>query len=51
MITDTAIYRNRNYRTAGDTPDTLSYPRMAEVVAGVAELVRVVAGRNSARLE
>lgn len=35
MVTDTAFYRNRNYHTAGDTPDTLDYVRMAQVVDGV----------------
>jgi Zn-dependent M28 family amino/carboxypeptidase len=35
MITDTAFYRNKNYHTVGDTPDTLDYRRMAMVVQGV----------------
>jgi Zn-dependent M28 family amino/carboxypeptidase len=35
MITDTAFYRNDRYHTAEDTPDTLDYTRMAEVVRGV----------------
>ena len=35
MITDTAYLRNPNYHTAGDTPDTLDYQRMARVVDGV----------------
>jgi len=35
MITDTAFYRNPNYHTRADTPDTLDYRRMAQVVAGV----------------
>ena len=35
MITDTAYERNPHYHTAGDTPDTLDYFRMAEVVNGV----------------
>lgn len=35
MLTDTAFYRNQNYHTASDTPDTLDYRRMAEVVRGV----------------
>jgi len=35
MITDTAFYRNERYHTAADTPDTLDYRRMAEVVEGV----------------
>ncbi len=35
MITDTAFIRNPNYHTANDTPETLDYRRMAEVVDGV----------------
>lgn len=35
MITDTAFYRNPRYHTAEDTPETLDYARMAEVVRGV----------------
>ncbi len=39
MITDTAFYRNPRYHTKGDTPETLDYRRMAEVVAGVRQAV------------
>ena len=39
MITDTAFYRNPRYHTEHDTPDTLDYRRMAEVVAGVRNAV------------
>jgi len=35
MITDTSFFRNRNYHKPTDTPDTLDYARMAEVVEGV----------------
>lgn len=35
MITDTAFYRNPNYHQPTDTPDTLDYDRMADVVTGV----------------
>ncbi len=35
MITDTAFYRNPNYHEVTDTPDTLDYERMADVVTGV----------------
>jgi hypothetical protein len=35
MITDTAFYRNPNYHQPSDTPDTLDYERMADVVTGV----------------
>lgn len=43
MVTDTAFYRNPNYHTARDTPDTLDYARMALVVRGVHEAVRTLA--------
>ena len=32
MVPDSAFYRNPNYHTASDRPDTLDYSRMAEVV-------------------
>lgn len=35
MVTDTAFYRNQRYHTPDDTPDTLDYQRMAQVVIGV----------------
>jgi Zn-dependent M28 family amino/carboxypeptidase len=35
MITDTAFYRNKNYHSRSDTPETLNYPNMSEVVDGV----------------
>ena len=43
---DTAIYRNANYHTEHDTPDTLDYRRMALVVEGVHAVVRDLAGSN-----
>jgi Peptidase family M28 len=39
MVTDTAFMRNKNYHTAGDTPETLDYRRMADVVRAVAAVV------------
>ncbi len=35
MLTDTAFYRNKNYHTEQDTPETLDYRRMALVVEGI----------------
>ena len=35
MITDTAFYRNPNYHSAGDTPETLDYGKMAELIRGL----------------
>lgn len=43
MITDTAHFRNPNYHTAADKPDTLDYDRMARVIEGVAHVVRDLA--------
>lgn len=43
MITDTAYYRNPNYHTALDTPDTLDYERMAHVVDGVKSAIYALA--------
>ncbi len=39
MITDTSFFRNPHYHQASDTPDTLDYPFLAKVTAGVAEAV------------
>ena len=39
MITDTAVYRNPNYHRAGDTPDTLDYPRLRKVAEGLQAVV------------
>jgi Zn-dependent M28 family amino/carboxypeptidase len=44
MITDTAFYRNPRYHTAGDTPETLDYKRMAQVVDGTLSAVLDLAG-------
>lgn len=35
MVTDTAFYRNPNYHSPADLPDTLDYNRMAKVVEGL----------------
>ncbi len=35
MITDTAFERNPYYHSIDDTPETLDYTRMAEVVNGI----------------
>lgn len=35
MITDTSFYRNPNYHTAKDRPETLDYKRMTMVVQGL----------------
>jgi len=43
MLTDTAFFRNANYHTPDDTPDTLDYDRMAQVVDGVLGAVDALA--------
>ncbi|HYS06760.1 MAG TPA: hypothetical protein VEW47_16390 [Candidatus Dormibacteraeota bacterium] len=44
MISDTAFYRNPKCHTIRDTPDTLDYRRMADVIRGVYAVVRDLAG-------
>lgn len=39
MITDTAPFRNPNYHTANDKPETLDYERLARVTAGLIAVV------------
>jgi Zn-dependent M28 family amino/carboxypeptidase len=45
MVTDTSFYRNPRYHTVDDRPETLDYPRMAEVVKGLHCAVQAVAWR------
>ena len=40
MITDTAMLRNSNYHTPGDTPETLDYNRMALVSRNIQRFIR-----------
>jgi Zn-dependent M28 family amino/carboxypeptidase len=44
MVTDTAPFRYPHYHQGEDTPDKLDYDRCARVIAGVAEVVRDLAG-------
>ena len=44
MITDTALFRYAPYHTRNDTPDQVTYDRMARVVAGLARMVTTLAG-------
>lgn len=46
MVTDTSWFRNHNYHTMNDTPDTLDYDRMARVAVGVTEGVASLAGET-----
>lgn len=47
MLTDTSFLRNPHYHKPSDTPETLDYPRMAQVtlgvIGGIEKLARVVA--------
>lgn len=42
MVTCTAPFRNPNYHTPGDLPDTLDYDRMARVVAGLEHVLQTM---------
>ena len=45
MVTDTSFFRNPHYHQRTDTPDTLHYPFLAAVTAGVHEAVgRLIGG-------
>ncbi len=43
MITDTAPFRNPNYHTDGDKPETLDYTRMTHVTSGLEQVIRDLA--------
>jgi Zn-dependent M28 family amino/carboxypeptidase len=45
QVTDTANFRNPHYHGPTDTPDTLDYGRLADVVAATAVTVEELAGR------
>src|SRR5262249_57857622 len=42
MVTDTSFFRNPHYHQASDRPETLDYPFLARVTAGVCEAARRV---------
>lgn len=50
MVSDTAPYRNPNYHETSDTPETLDYARMAQVVEGLSAVVETLCG-NAPLLE
>jgi Zn-dependent M28 family amino/carboxypeptidase len=49
MVTDTAPYRYPWYHTAEDTPDKISFDRLAHVVLGLEHVVHVLAGGSLQR--
>jgi Zn-dependent M28 family amino/carboxypeptidase len=42
MVTDTSFLRNPHYHQPSDTPQTLDYPFLAKVTAGVCDAIRCV---------
>jgi len=44
MVTDTALFRNPNYHTPHDTPETLDYDRLARVVDGLGFVIEDLSG-------
>ena len=42
MITDTAFYRNPNYHDSGDTPETLDYDRLTQLIEGLYRTFQLV---------
>ncbi len=47
MVTDTAPFRYPHYHADSDTPDKIDYPRLARVVAGLAQVTMDLANRES----
>ncbi len=45
MVTDTATFRNPHYHTAGDTLETIDFPRFTEAVRGIAAAVAEICDR------
>jgi len=45
MVTDTALFRNKQYHMPGDTPEKLDYDRMTRVVSGLDQVIADLAGR------
>ena len=39
MVTDTALFRYRQYHSARDTPEIIDYDSLARVVAGLEDVV------------
>ena len=46
MVTDTATFRNPNYHKVSDAVETVDYPQLARVMAGVEGVVRELADRG-----
>ncbi len=46
MVTDTAPFRTKTYHQPTDLPDTLNYESMAQVVAGLSQVIGDIAGEK-----
>ncbi len=46
MVTGTATFRNPNYHTSGDRPETLDYDRMSRVVTGLEAVTGALAAER-----
>lgn len=46
MVTDTALFRNPNYHSPTDTPDTLDYERTARVASGLSKVLEAIASEE-----
>jgi Zn-dependent M28 family amino/carboxypeptidase len=49
MVTDTAFYRYPHYHTVQDTPEKIDYPRMAQVVQGLANAIVLLANQQESQ--
>jgi hypothetical protein len=45
MVTDTAPFRNPHYHLTSDTPEKLSYDKLARVVIGLRRVIEELADR------
>ena len=48
MVTDTALFRYRQYHTPDDRPDVVDYKRFARVVDGPARTIVELANESAA---
>jgi Zn-dependent M28 family amino/carboxypeptidase len=49
MVTDTAVFRDPRYHTAGDVPDPVDFARLAHVVSSLEHVVTALANPSNAR--
>jgi hypothetical protein len=46
MITDTAYFRNPHYHAFTDVPVNVDFPRLADITAGIIQMVQGLCGKN-----